>query len=270
MICPTTAILGEIMLVYFSVLIGCGVFVSLSEKYRTAALYLTLLIAIIFPFISDTERWNLFYFAKTYSVVIPIFILAFIQSKFYHELEWIKNLQTYIPNLVKFVFILNILEGCLLLLSIDQYILLVVGLILIITMPTFSFNEHQNIGFENIPWVMCYTLCFILAVILYPNQTNFIFPITIAVFIPIVFCYFIKDWSKWFSFRVYSIYFILVLDVLFSNGDFLIYDSVSGFLSLQNNEINSKQEVLIQSLAIPIGAYLLIKWWKIRTKMNYN
>tara|TARA_B100001250_G_scaffold407415_1_gene428130 strand:+ start:1211 stop:1978 length:768 start_codon:yes stop_codon:yes gene_type:complete len=249
------------MLDYFAIFLSCGIFVFVTEKYRTGALFFTLCIAVLFLLIQNSEKWNLFYLVKTYSVIIPIIILSITQSRFYHDVGWIRNLHDYIPNLIKLFFIINILEGSLLLFHLKQYIIGLGGLVLIITMPRFSLNDSQNFGFENIVWVMSYVFCFVVGVILYPLPTDFKYPIFVALTIPIIFCYILKDWSKWFSFRVYSIYFILVLDVFFSNGNFSIYDSVGGFLGLKNNHINVNSGYFLQFIVIVFSGYLVKKRW---------
>ena len=254
------------MFTYFAIFLGCIVFVFFTEKYRTAALFFTTIAAIVFPFIHDTARWNWFYFVKVYSVIIPIIILSIIQSRFYNNFRSIENFHVYIPNIVKIFFVINILEGSLLFFNLNQYIIGCAGLVLIVTMPKFSFNDSQNIGFDDIGWVACYVFYFDVGVVSYPLSTNFVYPIFVALTIPILFCYVVKDWSKWFSFRVYSIYFILFLDVFFSKDDFLIYESVSGFSALQSNEIIFS--IIFQISVILTGVYLFRKWWVLEKSDN--
>tara|TARA_Y100000768_G_C23927075_1_gene658093 strand:- start:171 stop:926 length:756 start_codon:yes stop_codon:yes gene_type:complete len=250
------------MLAYLAIFLGCIIFVFLTEKYRNMALFFTIIAAIIFPFSHDSSRWNWFYFVKVYSVIIPIIILSIIQSRFYNNFRTMNNLHTFVPNIVKLIFIINVLLGSLLLINLDQYIIGCAGLVLIITMPKFSFNDSQNVGFNNVEWIMGYVFCFIIGVILYPISTNFVYPVFVALIIPIIFCYFIGDWSKWFSFRVYSIYFILILDVFFTKDDFLIYESVNGFSALQSNNIIIT--VILQTFVFLMSFYLVKKRWFLR------
>ncbi len=254
------------MLASLAIFLGCIIFVFLTEKYRTMALFFTIIAGIIFPIFHDTSRWNLFYFVKVYSVIIPIIILSIVQSRFYNNFRSIKNFHAYVPNIVKIFFVINILEGSLLFFNLNQYIIGCAGLVLIITMPKFSFNDDQNIGFDNIEWIVCYVFYFIIGVVLYPLSTNFVYPIFVALVIPMLFCYVVKDWSKWFSFRVYSIYFILFLDVFFSKGDFLIYESVSNFSALQSNGIIVS--IILQTSIVLTGVYLLRKWWVLERSDN--
>lgn len=247
------------LLASLAIFFGCFVFVYLTEKYRTAALIFTIVVSLIFPFIYDSSRWNWFYFVKVYSVIIPIIVLATIQSRFYNNFRSFESFNNYVPNIVKIFFVINILEGVLLFFNLNQYIIGCAGLILIVTMPKFSFNDSQNIGFDNIDWIVCYVFYFVIGVILYPISTNFVYPIFVALIIPIIFCYIFRDWSKWFSFRVYSIYFILLLDVLFSKDDFLIYEFVSSYSALQSNDI--VVSFVLQICVVLTGVYLLRKWW---------
>ena len=250
------------MLSYLALVSCCILFVSLTEKYRTFTLYFTIVIALTFPFIADTSRWNWFYFAKTYSVIVPIVFLSVVQSKFYYKLGWLKGFHPYVPNIARLILSLNIIEGCILLFSLGQYSTALLCLIIIMTMPQFSLNKKQSLGFDNIIWIIGYSYCFILGFMFYPKDTNFFFPGLMAIFIPIIFCLILRDWNVWLTFRVYSIYFILILDVIFSKNDFLIFEQVNNSIfSPENRAIPILAEVF-QIISIGLGVYLIANWRK--------
>ena len=250
------------MLSYLALVSCCILFVILTEKYRTFTLYFTIFIALTFPFIADTSRWNWFYFAKTYSVIIPIVFLSTVQSKFYYKLEWLKIFHPYVPNTARLILALNIAEGCILLFSLKQYSTALLCLILIMTMPKFSFNEKQNLGFDNIIWIIGYSYCFILGFMFYPKDTNFFFPGLMAIFIPIIFCLTLRDWNVWLTFRVYSIYFILILDVIFSQDGFLIFEQFNNSIFSPENRMIPALEGAFQIISIGLGVYLITNWRK--------
>jgi len=264
------------VLFYVALTCSCVLFLILTEKYRILTLYFTLVIAILFPFIADTSDWDWFYFVKTFSVIIPIIILSLAQSKFYYEWKWVERFHPYIPNIARFFLALNIAEGVLLLFSLNQYSTALLSLILIFTIPKFSFNEKQNLGFDNVLWISGYTYCFIVGLMFFPKETNFFFPILMAVIIPIIFSLIMKDWNVWLTFRIYSIYFILILDVIFSQNNFLIYELVNNsFFHLENrtNKVFESRFNILSSLIILTIFWQYIKrFWstKNQSSVAYN
>ena len=264
------------MLFYVALTCSCVLFLIITEKFRSLALYFTLVIAIFFPFIADTSDWDWFYFVKTFSVIIPIIILSIAQSKFYYNWKWVEGFHPFIPNIARFFLVLNIAEGVLLLFSLNQYSTALLSLILIFTIPKFSFNENQNLGFDNVLWISGYSYCFILGLMFFPKETNFFFPILMAVIIPIIFSLILKDWSVWLTFRIYSIYFILILDVIFSQNNFFIYEVVNNSFFYPENRINVIVEIgfnIISSLIILTIIWQFVKkYWlsKNHSSVAYN
>ena len=264
------------MLFYVTLTCSCILFLIITEKYRSLAFYFTLAIAISFPFIADTSDWDWFYFVKTFSVIIPIIILSIAQSKFYYNWKWVEGFHPFIPNIARFFLVLNIAEGVLLLFSLNQYSTALLSLILIFTIPKFSFNENQNLGFDNVLWISGYSYCFILGLMFFPKETNFFFPILMAVIIPIIFSLILKDWNVWLTFRIYSIYFILILDVIFSQNNFFVYELVNNSFFYPENRINVIVEIgfnIISSLIILTIIWQFVKkYWlsKNHSSVAYN
>lgn len=248
------------MLSYLVLVSCCCLFVIITEKYRTFALYLTLAIALIFPIVADTSKWNLFYFVKTYSVIFPVIILSIAQSKFYYQLNWLERFHAFIPNIARLFLALNILEGGVLLVSFGHYSTGILCLILIVTIPKFSFTEKQNLGFDNVLWIIGYSYCFLIGLMFYPKYTDFIFPILTALIIPFIFCLILRDWNVWLTFRVYSIYFIIILDVIFTQNDFSIFNQVNNSNFLPGNRINLSAETGFQFLSWTLVAIFISKF----------
>ncbi len=264
------------MMSYLALVSCCVIFIILTERYRNISLYFTIIIALAFPFIADTSTWDWFYFAKTYSVIIPVIVFSLAQSEYYYEWIWLERFHPYIPTATRLILALNIAEGGVLLFSLGQYSTALLCLILIFTIPKFVFTEKQNLGFENIIWIIGYSYCFILGFMFYPEDTNFFFPGLMAIFVPIIFCLIMRDWNVWLTFRVYSIYFILILDVIFSQGDFLIFELVNNSNFAPENRINTTVESgfkIVSSLLVVviIWKYITTIWHtKNQSSVAYN
>ena len=250
----------ELMFAYFGLFFCCIIFIIFTERFRNLTLYFTLIFALIFPFIADTSRWNWFYFVKTYSVIFPIIVLSIAQSKFYYQLDWLERFHPFIPNIARLFLALNIVEGGVLLASFGHYSTGILCLILIFTMPKFTFTEKQNLGFDNVLWIIGYSYCFLIGLIFYPQDTNFIFPILTALIIPLIFCLTLKDWNVWLTFRVYSIYFILILDVIFSSDQFLVFDIVNNSMFISENRINAFPKEILEVFSLLIGSFVIFKF----------
>ena len=85
-----------------------------------------------------------------------------------------------------------------------------------------------------------------------------------------------RDWNVWLTFRVYSIYFILILDVIFSQGDFLIFELVNNSNFSPENRINTTFESgfkIVSSLLVivVIWKYITTIWHtKSQSSVAYN
>lgn len=85
-----------------------------------------------------------------------------------------------------------------------------------------------------------------------------------------------RDWNVWLTFRVYSIYFILILDVIFSQGDFLIFELVNNSNFAPENRINTTVESgfkIVSSLLVVviIWKYITTIWHtKNQSSVAYN
>ena len=104
-----------------------------------------------------------------------------------------------------------------------------------------------------------YSYCFILGLMFFPKETNFFFPILIAVIIPIIFTLILKDCGVWLTFRIYSIYFILILDVIFSQNNFFIYELVNNSSFYPENRING---VIESGFSIISTLIILTIFWQ--------
>ncbi len=71
-----------------------------------------------------------------------------------------------------------------------------------------------------------------------------------------------RDWNVWLTFRVYSIYFILILDVIFSQDGFLIFEQFNNSIFSPENRMIPALESAFQIISIGLGVYLITNWGK--------
>ena len=55
-------------------LLGCFLFLAVTEKYRRATFGMVVLIAMLYPFVAEINQFSLFIQIKYYSVIIPTVI----------------------------------------------------------------------------------------------------------------------------------------------------------------------------------------------------
>ena len=233
------------------------VFVWLMQTYRKTAFYsLSVSSVLIFVF-ADKESLNLFFIAKVLSVIFPIVLFAYLQG-FRQKADG----NQLMIGIMELVIIVNILEAAIYSLSYSDLPVFLMGLCLVLSMPNFEMNENDLIGFKDPIWCFSYTFTLILGFIRFDGHTEYIIPgiliLSLGFIIPAV----TKKWFQWLNFRVYSLYLILALDLIFRDGDIGLYEFLMPGL-IQNTELDNMINIIATSLCMVTSITLLVRRVKV-------
>ena len=168
------------------------------------------------------------------------------------------------PTILRFVIVLNIAEAVVYVYLFDKFVTAFFGIILIITIPKFSYDENQEIGFEDIWWVISYSMCLAIGLYFHPIESPLTSSGITILAVALLSCVYVKKWSKWLSFRVYSLYYLIIIDALLSRNGFLIYDWFYTESFSPENRITPALENLFGVVSLVLCMILLYRWWDIR------
>jgi energy-coupling factor transporter transmembrane protein EcfT len=73
-------------------------------------------------------------------------------------------------------------------------------------------------------------------------------------------CVYVKSWSKWITFRVYSLYYLIVLDAFFTRNGFSIYESFNWSFFSPENRITPGLENFFRIVSVVFCITLLYRW----------
>ncbi len=242
-------------------LFGCFLFLIVTEKYRIATFGITVLIAIICPFVVELSEFSFFIQIKYYSVIIPVIIFSFSKCKAHFTGELFEKVFALMPTILRFTLALNIAEAVVYVFLFDKFVTAFFGIILILTIPKFSYDENQDIGFEDIWWVVGYSSCLAIGLFFHPIESLLTSSGIAILAIALLGCIYVKKWSKWISFRVYSLYYLIILDAFFSRNGFPIYDWFYSNSFSPENRIIPQSEHLFRVVSIVLCMILLYRWW---------
>lgn len=228
-------------------------FVWLVQTYRKTTFYsVSVLSGLIFVF-ADKDSLNLFFIAKVVSVIFPIMLFAYLQG-FKQKADG-NNLMI---GIMELVIILNILEAAFYSLSYSDIPVFLMGLCLVLSMPNFEMNENDLLGFNDPIWSIGYTFTLILGFMRFDGYTEYIIPgiliLSLGIIIPVM----TKKWFQWLNFRVYSLYLIVTLDLIFRDGDIGLYESLMPGL-IQNTELENTINIIATSLCMVTCITLLFR-----------
>lgn len=250
------------MIAHIILILASIAFIFFTHRFRVITLGLVVIVALLFPFYTDTSQWSWFYWVKTYSVILPIILLTIAQSRAFLELKFIGQYYDSLPQIIRLFLALNIAEGAIYVFTLQQYATAILGAVLVLTTPKLTADESGNIGFDNVIWILAYTYCLSIGIIFYPIDTYFIFPGLMILVLAVLIVFTLQDWHKWFSFRAYSLYFIIAWDSFTTDGEWHIFDYVhSEFFSLEARS-NVMLESLFGALSIMIALVLIAQWRK--------
>ena len=228
-------------------------FVWLVQTYRKTTFYSVSVLSVLIFVFADKDSLNLFFIAKVVSVIFPIMLFAYLQG-FKQKADG-NNLMI---GIMELVIILNILEAAFYSLSYSDIPVFLMGLCLVLSMPNFEMNENDLLGFNDPIWSIGYTFTLILGFMRFDGYTEYIIPgiliLSLGIIIPVM----TKKWFQWLNFRVYSLYLILTLDLIFRDGDIGLYESLMPGL-IQNTELENTINIIATSLCMVTCITLLVR-----------
>jgi len=245
-------------------LFGCFLFLTIAEKYRITTFTITVIIAILFPFVAEMSESSYFIQIKYYSVIFPTVLFSFSKCKTHFTGESFEKVFAFMPVILRFALALNIAEAVVYVFLFDKFVTAFFGIVLIFTIPKFSYDENQDIGFEDILWTVSYSLCLMIGLFFHPIEYPLTFSGIAILAIALLSSGYVQKWNKWISFRIYSLYYLIILDALFSRNGFSIYDWFYLKSFFPGNRITSMSENLFRIVSIVLCMILLYRWWKIR------
>lgn len=228
-------------------------FVWLVQTYRKTTFYSVSVLSVLIFVFADKDSLNLFFIAKVVSVIFPIMLFAYLQG-FKQKADG-NNLMI---GIMELVIILNILEAAFYSLSYSDIPVFLMGLCLVLSMPNFEMNENDLLGFNDPIWSIGYTFTLILGFMRFDGYTEYIIPgiliLSLGIIIPVM----TKKWFQWLNFRVYSLYLIVTLDLIFRDGDIGLYESLMPGL-IQNTELENTINIIATSLCMVTCITLLVR-----------
>ena len=219
-------------------------FVWLMQTYRKTAFYFVSICSTLIFVFADKESLNLFFIAKVVSVIFPIILFAYLQA-FKQKAE----ISQLFIGIMELIIIVNILEAAIYSLSYSDIPVFLMGLCLVLSMPNFEMNEIDLLGFKDPIWSFGYTFTLILGFLRFEGHTEYIIPgiliLTLGIIIPAI----TKKWFEWLNFRVYSLYLIITLDLIFRDGYIGLYEHLMPGL-IQNTKLDATINIIATSLCM--------------------
>ena len=225
---------------------------------------MAVLLAMSYPFVAEINQFSLFIQIKYYSVIIPTVLFSFTKCKPHFTGEKVEKVFAFMPAVLRFTLALNIAEAAVYVAVFDKFVTAFFGVVLILTIPKFSYDENQDIGFEDHWWVIAYSACLTIGLFFHPEESLLTSSGIAILAIALLSCVYVKSWSKWITFRVYSLYYLIVLDAFFSRNGCSIYDSFNWISFSPENRITPGLENLFRIVSIALCVVLVIRWLKIR------
>ena len=232
-------------------------FVWLMQTYRKTAFYFVSVCSTLIFVFADKGSLNLFFIAKVVSVIFPIILFAYLQA-FKQKAE----VNQLFIGIMELIIIVNILEAAIYSLSYSDIPVFLMGLCLVVSMPNFEMSENNLLGFKDPIWSLGYTLTLILGFLRFDGHTEYIIPGILILSLGIIIPAITKKWFEWLNFRVYSLYLILTLDLIFRDGDIGLYEFLMPGL-IQNTELDTTINVVATSLCMVTCITLLARKVKV-------
>ena len=232
-------------------------FVCLMQTFRKTAFYSASVCSTLIFVFADKESLNLFFITKVVSVIFPIILFAYLQA-FKQKDEGNQLL----IGIMELIIIVNILDALIYSLSYSDNPFFMMGLCLLLSMPNFEMNENNLLGFNDPIWSFSYTFTSILGFIRFDGHTEYIIPGILILSLGIIIPAITKKWFEWLNFRVYSLYLILTLDLIFRDGDIGLYEFLMPGL-IQNTELGTTTNIIATSLCVVTCIALLSRRVKV-------
>jgi hypothetical protein len=203
--------------------------------------YVVMVLGILFPFLAKTDDWEgWFGWIKRYSVIIPTIFYTFALT--HKKSAWLKILW--------FVLLINMVEVYISSLGHKHVKNGVLILIVAILTPIMVYSSG-TIGFNNTPWVVACTLTLIYFYAVTPEVHNLAFMAIMVLLLPIAGVFFKGGrGDHWLSYRVYTLYLLLMVDSLFPQIMDKFYPK---FIHLENRDDKSvSSKILLVSAGVSV------------------
>ena len=221
------------------------------KSYTKFSFYFIAILSILVLLFADYDALNLFFRLKVMVVVLPIILFAYLQGYRFKSED-----NALVIGILEMVIIVNILIPAIYALSYSDYPIFFMSLCLVIAMPNFEINENGYLGFNDPFWCCVYSFTLILGFLRFDGHTEYIIPgiviLTLGVILPV----FNKNWFEWLNFRVYSLYFIIILDLIARDGNTGLYESILPGL-IQGTTLDSSINIIATFLCV-IACLLLV------------
>ena len=192
------------------------------RRFPLFATLLTTAMLFVFPLMADTSDWNWFDFTKRYTLLVSAFLWAFASAL--PRNRWARR----VVGLFPFVLMLNVLEAAALDLlgpsPLNGTLLLCVALCGPLTLHWDS--GYRGYGFRNVYWQAAFVLTLGRLYVLNPEFENGFVAAMIALMLPSALCLLERDTHNWITWRIYTIYPLLLQDATLPKLSDLVYPEV--------------------------------------------
>lgn len=223
------------------------------KKYRKTGFYFVSILSTAVIFFADYEALNWFFKWKAVIIVIPIIVFAYFQA-FNSNMEENK----FVVGFLEIVIIVNILIAAIYSFTYSDYLVFLMGLCLILSMPNFEVNENGYVGFNDPLWSCSYSSTLILGFLRFDGATEYIIPGILILILGLLLPTFTNNWFQWLNFRVYSLYLIMAFDLIMRDGTIGIYQLLMPGLA-QEAELNNTISIFATSLCMIACLSLLFR-----------
>ena len=224
--------------------------------------YFVTLFSISIMLLADYEVLNLFFKLKVIIIVPPLILFAYLQG-FNSNMKENKIL----IGILEIIIIANILVAAIYSLTYSDYLVSLMGLCLILSMPNFEHSEDGYVGFNDPFWCCAYSLTLILGFLRFDEATEYIIPGILILILGILLPAFTKNWFHWLHFRVYSLYLIITFDIIMRDGKIGVYQLLMPGL-VQEVELNNSISTFVTLLGMMACLTLLFR--RIRVQQPFN
>jgi hypothetical protein len=203
--------MGTFWFAAFLFVVTCCAFTGACIRWKRAAFLFAVVMAVAFPIFSDTRDWSSWFdWAKRYSVVLPVCLLAFANGERHRFPHAADKLRRFFP----WILALNVAEAGILELQYGHWINGVALMLLSGAFPfRWSFASRWDVlGFRDAPWPVVTSSTLALAYLLNPVIGDGVFMAVSILVIALLACLMSRDSHLWFSWRAYTLYFAVLLD----------------------------------------------------------
>jgi hypothetical protein len=178
-------------------------------RFRRFAAVFATLIMLLFPILSDTSDWNTWFdWAKRYSVLVGVFMLAVVQAYPRHRAsQWLLRC-------IPFVLILNVLEAALLELPRTSPLngVLLIAVAACIPVQLSWDDRWQRYGFRGAFWQAAFLFTLARLYVLNPQFENTFVGALLVIVLASLLSLWQRDSFNYLAWRAYTLYALVLQD----------------------------------------------------------